>query len=277
MVVASETVAKKFVGLRSLLQKYLEEGAVIAFSGGVDSAFLLWVADSVRKECGGSLVALTALSLSMPKADFEDAVNFAANLGIDHVTEESNEVSLPEYSANDRNRCYYCKSELFRIARNLAEERGFRWILYGYNSSDRDDSRPGHRAALENGVRSPLNEADLNKDEIRTIMRWNNLELSEKPSSPCLSSRIMTGVPISVEKLNDVEALESILKRNGIRIFRVRLCGKEPDLFLRIETDPAEMQSVLKLRDQLVREGRRRGYRWVTLDLGGYKTGGGVS
>lgn len=276
MSLTTENAAKKFVALRSLLQRYLETGAVIAFSGGVDSAFLLWAAETVRKESGGSLVALTALSPSMSRVDREDAVHFAKDLGIDHITEESHEVSLPEYSANDRNRCYYCKSELFRIARDVAKKRGFQWILYGYNSSDTSDFRPGHQAALENGVRSPLHEADLNKEEIRAIMRWNNLELSEKPASPCLSSRIMTGVPISAQKLNDVEALESILKRNGMRVFRVRLCGKEPDYFVRIETNPGEMLNVLKVRDQLVREGKRRGYRWVTLDLGGYKTGGGV-
>jgi uncharacterized protein len=277
MPLDNESVERKFSALRSLLKGYLKEGAVIAFSGGVDSAFLLWASERVRKECGGSLVALTALSPSLSKVDREDAVHFARNLGVDHVLEESGEVSSPEYRRNDRNRCYYCKTELFRIARDIAEQKDFRWILYGYNSSDRADFRPGHQAALENNIQSPLYDADLSKEEIRSIMRRNNLELSEKPASPCLSSRIMTGIAISPQRLNDIEALESMLKQHGMRIFRVRLCGKEPDCFVRIEVAQEEMDEVLKVRDQLVREGRQRGYRWVTLDLEGYKMGGGAT
>jgi uncharacterized protein len=272
-----ESVERKFSALRSSLKGYLKEGAVVAFSGGVDSAFLLWTAEKVRKACGGSLVALTTLSASLSNVDREDAIHFARSLGVDHVLEESGEVSSPKYRRNDLNRCYYCKTELFRIARDIAEQKKFRWVLYGYNSSDRADFRPGHLAALENNVQSPLYDAGLSKEEIRSIMRRNNVELSEKAASPCLSSRIMTGIPISPQRLNDVEALESILKRNGMNVFRVRLCGKEPEYFVRIEIAQEEMQEVLKVQDQLVREGRQRGYRWVTLDLEGYKMGGGVA
>jgi uncharacterized protein len=271
------SVERKFSALRSSLKGYLKEGAVIAFSGGVDSAFLLWTAEKVRKVCGGSLVALTTLSASLSNVDREDAIHFAKSLGVDHVLEESGEVSSPKYRRNDLNRCYYCKTELFRIARDIAEQKKFRWVLYGYNASDRADFRPGHLAALENNVQSPLYDAGLSKEEIRSIMRRNNLELSEKAASPCLSSRIMAGIPISPQRLNDVEALESMLKRNGMKVFRVRLCGKEPEYFVRIEIAQEEMQEVLKVRDQLVREGRQRGYRWVTLDLEGYKMGGGVT
>jgi uncharacterized protein len=272
-----ESVERKFSALRSSLKGYLKEGAVVAFSGGVDSAFLLWTAEKVRKVCGGSLVALTTLSASLSNADREDAIHFARSLGVDHVLEESGEVASPKYRRNDPNRCYYCKTELFRIARDIAEQRKFRWVLYGYNASDRADFRPGHLAALENNVQSPLYDAGLSKEEIRSIMRRNNIELSEKAASPCLSSRIMTGIPISPQRLNDVEAIESVLKRNGMKVFRVRLCGKEPEYFVRIEVAQEEMPEALKVRDQLVREGRQRGYRWVTLDLEGYKMGGGVT
>jgi uncharacterized protein len=272
-----ESVERKFSALRSSLKGYLREGAVLAFSGGVDSAFLLWTAEKVRKVCGGSLVALTTLSASLSNADREDAIHFARSLGVDHVLEESGEVASPKYRRNDPNRCYYCKTELFRIARDIAEQRKFRWVLYGYNASDRADFRPGHLAALENNVQSPLYDAGLSKEEIRSIMRRNDIELSEKAASPCLSSRIMTGIPISPQRLNDVEAIESVLKRNGMKVFRVRLCGKEPEYFVRIEVAQEEMPEALKVRDQLVREGRQRGYRWVTLDLEGYKMGGGVT
>jgi uncharacterized protein len=272
-----ESVERKFSALRSSLKGYLKEGAVVAFSGGVDSAFLLWTAEKVRKVCGGSLVALTTLSASLSNADREDAIHFARSLGVDHVLEESGEVASPKYRRNDPNRCYYCKTELFRIARDIAEQRKFRWVLYGYNASDRADFRPGHLAALENNVQSPLYDAGLSKEEIRSIMRRNDIELSEKAASPCLSSRIMTGIPISPQRLNDVEAIESVLKRNGMKVFRVRLCGKEPEYFVRIEVAQEEMPEALKVRDQLVREGRQRGYRWVTLDLEGYKMGGGVT
>jgi uncharacterized protein len=271
------SVERKFSALRSSLKGYLKEGAVIAFSGGVDSAFLLWTAEKVRKVCGGSLVALTTLSASLSNVDREDAIHFAKSLGVDHVLEESGEVASPKYRRNDPNRCYYCKTELFRIARDIAEQRKFRWVLYGYNASDRADFRPGHLAALENNVQSPLYDAGLSKEEIRSIMRRNDIELSEKAASPCLSSRIMTGIPISPQRLNDVEAIESVLKRNGMKVFRVRLCGKEPEYFVRIEVAQEEMPEALKVRDQLVREGRQRGYRWVTLDLEGYKMGGGVT
>ena len=187
-------------------------------------------------------------------------------------------MSLPEYSRNDRERCYHCKAELFRIAGRVATDSGLRWLLYGYNASDHQDDRPGHRAAQEVGALTPLSDAGLTKPEIRYLMQEAGLPLSGKPASPCLSSRIMTGIGITAEKLRDVEEMEAILRRAGVSNLRVRVCKDEEDsLFLRVEVPHDQMVMVLSCREELQREGTERGYRWVTLDLGGYRMGGGVS
>ncbi|MFC1661696.1 ATP-dependent sacrificial sulfur transferase LarE [Gemmatimonadota bacterium] len=268
----------KLEALRQDLAHRLREGVLVAFSGGMDSAFLLWASHDVQRRKGGRLVALTTVSPSTPEGDRDDAGRFAEELGVDHVWRESGEVSLPEYSRNDRERCYHCKAELFRIAGDVSREMGVRWLLYGYNASDHEDDRPGHRAAREGGVLAPLSDAGLTKAEIRLLMKEEGLSLADKPASPCLSSRIMTGIEVTPEKLQDVQELESILRRAGVSVFRVRVCDAGSGArFLRVEVDPGEMESVLKCREELQRAGVSRGYRWVTLDLGGYRTGGGVA
>ncbi len=231
----------------------------MAFSGGVDSAFLLWAAEEVRKESGGRLVALTTTSPSTPEADKNDASIFSRRLGVEHVWEESTEVSRPEYLRNDRDRCYHCKSELFRIAGKVAGARDISWLLYGYNASDTRDDRPGHRAALEAGALTPLADAGLEKQEIRYLMEEAGLPLSGKPASPCLSSRIMTGIEITPERLRDVEELENLLRASGVRTLRVRICRDDGGyLFLRVEVPPEEMARVLSCREELERESARR-------------------
>lgn len=272
-----EAARIKLERLRAYLEQRMPEGVVVAFSGGVDSAFLLWAAEDARRSCGGRLVALTTLSPSMSQVDRADARRFALSLGVDHVWRESQEFSSDDYLRNDRQRCYHCKAELFRIAGSLARERGCRWILYGYNDSDRGDVRPGHRAALEHGVLAPLADVALGKNEIRWLLHEHGLELADKPASPCLSSRVMTGVRITEKVLDDVEVLEAILRRGGLRVFRVRICSEGAILFIRLEVPPSEMAQVLEHREELVEEARRRGYRWVTLDLDGYRMGGGVA
>jgi uncharacterized protein len=244
----------------------------------VDSALLLWAAHELASRVGGSVVALTTTSASTPEGDREDAGSFTESLGVTHIWQESGEVDHPQYARNDRDRCYHCKTELFRIAEETARARGVKWILYGYNSSDRGDDRPGHRAAGEAGVLSPLEEAGLTKWEIRFLLREAGLFLAEKPSSPCLSSRLMTGVQVTPQRLRDVEAMEGILRESGARTVRVRVCQAENGFdFLRIEVAREEMEMVLACREALNEAGLARGYRWVTLDLGGYRTGGGVT
>ena len=262
--------------LLEALRGYVREGALVAFSGGLDSAFLLWAAHEAGKG-EGTLVALTTVSSSTPTPDLEDAKAFAGSLEVEHLCIASDELDSEDYARNDRDRCYHCKAGLFRIAKDVAEKRGLKWILYAYTASDHHDLRPGHRAAVENGVVAPLSDHGLDKARIRALMRERGLDLAEKPASPCLSSRITTGIRVTRDRLGDVAAMEAILRRGGVNVCRARVCESVGSLFLRIEVDPAEMQKVLDCRAMLEEEGRTRGYRWVTLDLGGYRTGGGVA
>ena len=268
-------VLKKLEYLQKQLEIYLHEGVVIAFSGGVDSAFLLWISEEVRKQSGGNLVALTTQSASMPLHDREDAKQFIQYLNVPHVWKNSQELTLPKYKINDSNRCYYCKSELFRIAKEVAKERNYRRILYGYSASDTQDFRPGHIAAADNKILSPLEDAGFLKEEIRYIMRKQKLKISEKPASPCLSSRIMTGISVTQKRLEDIDALETLLRQEGLNILRVRIDQKRNIPMLRIEVSPSEMFKIIELRERLIEEGKKRGYRWITLDLEGYRMGGG--
>ena len=276
---ADPSQARRKLGLlRRQLEPLLPGGVLVAFSGGVDSALLVWVAHDLASRKGGRVVALTTTSASTPEGDRADAEAFTGSLGVPHLWRESGEVGNPEYSRNDRDRCYHCKVELFRIGEAVAKEEGLKWLLYGYNASDRGDDRPGHRAATEAGALSPLAQAGLTKSEIRLLMRDAGLSLAGKPASPCLSSRIMTGIPVTPERLRDVEAMEEILRRAGIETLRVRVCEAQGgDPFLRVEVGPGDMERVMACREELNEAGTDRGYRWVTLDLGGYRTGGGVS
>ncbi len=267
----------KLEKLSKQLSVFLPDGVIVAFSGGIDSAMLLWAAKKVKDEKGGRLLAVTTDSPSLSRTELEDAVKFAEDLNVNHRIEKSEEIFDEKYIRNDYDRCYYCKTELFDITGSIVNNDGYKWVLYGYNFSDGNDIRPGHKAALENKVISPLSDAGFTKDDIRTVLRSNHLTIAEKPASPCLSSRIMTGISITEKRLNDIEAMEVILKEAGVKVFRVRLCQESTEFFFRIESSSEEMQTVLKQHEDLVAEGKKRGYKWVTLDLEPYRTGGGVS
>lgn len=272
-----ELLQSKYLALQADLRPQLQAGLIVAFSGGTDSAFLLWAAEQVRQEHGGRLLAVTAVSASLPEVERRDAAEFAQHIGVAHRWEQSGEVSNPAYARNDLSRCYHCKTELFRLSHRLADELGCGAIAYGYNASDRSDFRPGHAAALEQKILGPLSDADLTKDDIRALLHHFALPLADKPASPCLSSRLMTGVSVTPEKLKDIEELEAVVRAGGIRVFRLRLHEQLGGKWLRLEVAPAEMTKVLPLRDALLAAAQARGYLWLTLDLAGYRTGGGVA
>jgi pyridinium-3,5-biscarboxylic acid mononucleotide sulfurtransferase len=280
---AMNNLTQKYDALKGCLGKYTSEGLVVAFSGGVDSGFLLWAAEEARKKYGGNLIALTTDSESMPAHDKYDVDAFVTKTGVRHIWRNSSEVDNPDYIKNDSLRCYYCKTELFDIAKKVAAENNCGHIAYGYSASDKTDVRPGHKAALENDVVFPLATYDFTKEEIRELMRLYNLELSDKPSSPCLSSRIMRGVQITKQELKDIDVLENILREGGMKIFRLRMhefpvpSGENRKHLLRLETSPEELALAIQLKGELVKAAKERGYDWVTLDLEGYKTGGGTT
>lgn len=272
------TAERKQSLLIDALSPLVTDGVLVAFSGGMDSSFLLWAASRLREDGKGRVIALTTTSPSLPSHDKEDADGFSRFLNVEHRWEESGETLIPDYFRNDRERCYHCKTELFRIAREVASGQELPWILYGYNASDHQDDRPGHRAALEAGALTPLSDAGLTKPEISYLMKKAGLPLSAKPASPCLSSRIMTGIEITPDRLRDVDEMEGVLRDAGVTSMRVRICRDGGGaFFFRVEAPPEEMGKVLACREDLQKEGTARGYRWVTLDLGGYRTGGGVS
>jgi uncharacterized protein len=271
---ASKTVMAKYSALREALRPTLQRGLIVAFSGGVDSSFLLWSAEQERRATGGRLLAVTAVSDSLPQVERHDAEQFARTIGVEQRWENSGELSNPDYVRNDGLRCYHCKTELFRLTRTLKEHGAYAFVAYGYNASDRTDVRPGHKAALENDVISPLADAELTKDDIRVLMRAFELPLADKPASPCLSSRLMTGVAVTPEKLRHVEAMETILRERGVNVARVRLHEEGQRRYLRVEVAPDEMEKVLAARDDLLATGLSNGYERVLLDLAGYRTGG---
>jgi uncharacterized protein len=260
-------LAAKLASLRATLTAM--PGTLVAFSGGVDSTFLLRVAhDALGARC----VALTTASPTAPAEDLEDARAFGAALGVEHVVVDANELGIPGYAENPVNRCYFCKDNLYTICLAEAERRGGTLVVVdGANVDDLADHRPGLVAAAERGVRHPLVEAALTKADIRAASRTLGLETWDRPASPCLSSRFPYGTTITAERLEQVAAAERWLRARGFRELRVRF----HDRTARIEVPVADMPRLLSppLRDDVVRELRRLGFTWVALDLQGFRSG----
>ena len=252
------------------LQEYLKElGSVaIAFSSGVDSTFLLKVAHDVL---GDQVIAVTAQSCSFPKRELEEAKAFCKKEGIKHIICESEELQIEGFSHNPKNRCYLCKHELFEKIGNIAKENNIKYVAEGSNMDDNGDYRPGLVAVKELGVSSPLRAAELNKQEIRELSKELGLSTWNKQSFACLSSRFVYGETINEEKLGMVEKAEQLLLDLGFYQVRVRIHDK----MARIEILPSEFEKLLAegIREKVYNYFKELGFTYVTLDLGGYRTG----
>jgi uncharacterized protein len=241
---------------------------IVAYSGGVDSAYLAWAATQVL---GGRALCVTADSPSYPDHHRELALRIARDFGLHHEIIRTDEMKDPDYRANPANRCYFCKRELYTKLTALADARGIAVISDGSNADDRGDYRPGRQAAREFGVRSLLDEAGLTKSEIRELSHEAGLPTWDEPSSACLSSRIPYFTEVTDGKLRMVERAEAVLRRLGFRVCRVR----HHDTIARIEVAREEIARALdpEIADVVDRELRAIGYRHVTLDLRGYRLG----
>lgn len=266
-IVQRTMLDEKYARLQAILQEI--GSAVIAFSGGVDSTFLLRVAHDVLGP--ESLAALTATSPTYPQSEFEESQALARSIGVRQVVVESNELEIPGFAQNDPRRCYWCKRELFSLCRQTARELGLQAVLDGSNRDDQGDYRPGREAACELAVRSPLLEAGLGKADIRELSRRLGLPTWQKQAFACLSSRFPYGTEITPERLEQVGRCETFLRQNGIQNYRVRYHGESA----RIEVAAAEIARLVEepLRTAVVREFKAAGFTYVALDLEGYRTG----
>ena len=243
-------------------------GVVVAFSGGVDSTFL---ARAAREALGDGALLVTADSETYPASELEETRRLAALLGMRHEVVQTHELDNPAYALNSPNRCYHCKEELFNRLEPIARRAGSAQLVYGAIMDDLGDHRPGMEAAKVRGVRAPLIEAELWKEEIRSLSRSLGLPTWDKPSFACLSSRVQYGEQITAEKLRQIDAAEAFVRSLGFRQFRVR----HHDRLARLELSRDEMARLWEdgRHDAVVKRLRELGYQYVTLDLQGFRSG----
>ena len=256
---------------RTLLREILRANAplIIAYSGGVDSAFLLAEA---RRELGDRVLGVIADSPSLPRQALAEAVALARAIGAPLEIVKTLELDNPDYAANPPNRCYFCKAELFQTLDALARERGYPAIAYGENADDMKQERPGRRASEEFQIIAPLRDAGLTKADIRRLSREIGLPTADAPAQPCLSSRIPWGTPVTVDALAMVERAEEHIRSLGFRVFRVRHLVKQdaPPAAL-VQIAPGELALAVNVQDEIERGVREAGYASVEMDPGGYR------
>ena len=260
----NESIDIKYDKLINNLKKM--KSVAIAFSGGVDSSFLVKVAYNVL---GGKAVAITATSSTFPKWELEDAKIFSKKLGIKHIIIRSEGTELSNFSKNPMNRCYYCKKDLFLKIKKIAKENNIEYVLDGSNSDDISDYRPGFTALKELGILSPLKDVGITKQEIRILSKKLNLDTWDKSAFACLASRLPYGEKITKSKLEKIEKAEFFLFSLGIKQLRVRYHGDTA----RIEVLPKDFQKIIKNSDEIIKYFKKLKFTYVTLDLQGYRTG----
>ena len=257
---------EKYELLKDIIEK--KKSAAIAFSGGVDSTFLLRVAKEVL---GDKLIAVTATSSTYPERELKEAIKYSEDIGVTHIIISSEELDIEGFASNPKNRCYYCKKELYTKINNIASANGVGYVFDGSNLDDTGDYRPGMQAAKELDVVSPLKEAGLTKNDIRDLAKELGLPTWNKPSFACLSSRFPYGNKITLPKLNMVDKAEQFLLDMGITQVRVRHHGE----IARIEVEPSERENFfdIEVMNRIGNEFKKIGFTYVTLDVLGYRTG----
>lgn len=267
---SNETPNKLLLDKYEQLKEYLRslESAAAAFSGGVDSVFLLHAA---KEALGDKVIAVTASSCSFPERELKEAKNFCSENGIQHLIIKSEELKIEGFSHNPKNRCYLCKRELFEKIRAVADERGIKEIVEGSNLDDNGDYRPGLMAVTELNIKSPLRTIGFSKEQIRILSRYMGLSTWNKQSFACLSSRFPYGEEITEKKLQMVDRAEQLLIDLGFNQLRVRIHGK----IARIELDPSEFAHFMeeKIRKYVHEEFKKIGFDYIALDILGYRTG----
>lgn len=266
MTLLTETAQRKQEAL--LRQLGAVESLLVAYSGGVDSAYLAWAA---HRALGSRALAVTAISASFSAHDREQAERCAREAGFRHEFIATDELANPLYAANNADRCYHCKTELFDALDRLATARGFAAVAYGINADDTSDFRPGHRAAAEHRVMAPLLDAQLRKTEIRALAAEAGLTVWDRPASACLSSRVPYGIAVTPETLSKIERGEAVLRELGFRQFRLRFHNE----MARIEIAREELPRALEpeISAAMTERIKALGFSYVTLDLEGYRQG----